>query len=78
MFREDFEQEVADGLEARMIGEKKRPSVEEWSEDEDYSDWVATHGDQIRTIICNTPEFKDLPFCEPGLHQSSRQEPGCF
>ncbi|MBI5568553.1 MAG: hypothetical protein HY914_01260 [Desulfomonile tiedjei] len=68
MLSEDFEQEVVDGLEAQMIGEKNRPTVEGWSEDEDYSDWVATHGDQIRTIICNTPEFRDSPFCGPGLH----------
>ncbi len=68
MLSEEFEQEVVDGLEARMTGKKDRPDADDWSEDEDYSDWVATHGDQIRTIICNTPEFKDSPFCGPGPH----------
>ena len=68
MFTEDFEQEVVDGLEARMTGHETRPSVEVWPEDDEFSDWVATHEDQVRAIVCNTPEFKDSPFCGPGLH----------
>jgi hypothetical protein len=66
--REDFVEAVKEGLGARVEAQAKRPTVEVWPEEDDFGRWIASHTDRVRTVICETPEFKDAPFCGRGSH----------
>jgi len=66
--REDFVEAVKGGLAARVEAQETRPNIEVWPEEDDFGRWVASHGDQVMAVICETPEFKDSPFCGRGYH----------
>jgi len=67
-FKEEFLDAVKAGLNKRMAGLSLRPSVEVWPEDDDDALWVSSHKNRVRTVICDTPEFRDTPFCGVGYH----------
>jgi hypothetical protein len=66
--REDFVGAVKEGFAARVEAQETRPNIEVWPEEDDFGRWVASHTDRVRTVVCETPEFKDAPFCGRGHH----------
>ncbi len=50
----------------RFENSGNRPLIEIWPDDE--SDWIMSHEDQVRQVLCITPEFESTPFCGKGLH----------
>lgn len=60
--------EIDHGLDSLVDGQTERPAVEIWPEEDDFGRWVAGHNDPLRTVICNTPEYKGSPYCGRGLH----------
>ncbi|HMK33901.1 MAG TPA: hypothetical protein VK463_02460 [Desulfomonilaceae bacterium] len=63
-FTNDIEVQLSDRIEERSV----RPHVEVWPFDDEDAQWYASHSDKSRAVICNTPEFRDLPFCGSGFH----------
>ena len=66
MFRKEFEEKIKDNLDERIREQDVRPHVEVWPEEDDFGRWVASKKDAVRSVICNTPEYKDMPFCGRG------------
>ncbi len=66
--RHDFNDMVKEDLDNRVECQGNRPGVEVWPQEEDFGRWVASHEDRVRTVICESPEFKDSPFCGSGYH----------
>ena len=66
--KEEFLTEVNGNLEARIEEQGMRPHIEVWPADDEYARWVAYHEAKDRAVICNTPEYKDTPFCGTGCH----------
>lgn len=66
--REDFAETAKELFGVQVGARESRPSVEVWPEEDDFGRWVASHTDRVRTIVCETPEFKDAPFCGRGHH----------
>jgi len=67
-FKEEFVDAINAGLGSRTQQLSLRPSVEVCPGDDDDALWVSSHQNRIRTVICNTPEFRDTPFCGAGYH----------
>jgi hypothetical protein len=67
-FKREFTKQLKDRLEMRIEEQAVRPLMEIWPYDDEDAQWYAYHSDKSRVIICNTPEFKDLPFCGSGFH----------
>jgi hypothetical protein len=67
-FKEEFMKDVSEGLAVRIEEQGFRPNVEIWPEEDDFGRWVASHGNGVIPVVCNSPEFKDAPFCGRGLH----------
>jgi hypothetical protein len=38
------------------------PSVKGWP-DNAFAEWVASHRDQVRGLVCSEPKYTDAPFC---------------
>lgn len=68
MFTRDFENEVKGGRGDRITYGDNRPGIEVWPDEDGFALWVAAHEDPVRTLICNTPEFRAAPFCGRGYH----------
>lgn len=68
MFGKEFVEDIGQSLDDRIANEGSRPRMEVWPADDDFAQWVASKERKARTIICNTPEFKDTPFCGSGCH----------
>jgi len=66
--REDFVEAVKEDFGERVRALETRPNVEVWPEEDDFGRWVASHADRERSVICETPEFKDAPLCGRGNH----------
>jgi hypothetical protein len=66
-FKREFTSALNDTFEARVEAQDSRPMVEEWPYD-DFAQWVSSHQDKARHVICNTIEFRDSPFCGSGYH----------
>lgn len=66
--REEFLGDIVEGLGDRIESQGARPGVEVWPEEDDFGRWVASHRDPVRSVVCNTPEYRDLPFCGRGVH----------
>ncbi len=66
--KEEFLGAMNKSLSSRVENHGIRPSIEVWPEEDEDARWVASHGDQVRTIVCDTPEFRDTPFCGRGSH----------
>lgn len=65
--KEDFVMAIKEGFGARVHGHELRPNIEVWPEEDDFGKWVASHEDKVRTVLCETPEFKDTPLLRPRL-----------
>jgi hypothetical protein len=67
-----FKTEMMDGIRDtegfRIKNGNDRPFIEVWPDDE-FAEWVSSHTDKARNIICNTPEFKATPYCGVGYIQ---------
>ncbi len=66
--REDFNETINQDFSNRVESQGNRPGVEVWPQEEDFGRWVASHEDRVRSVICESPEFKDAPFCGRGYH----------
>ncbi len=66
--KEEFLTQVKEVLANRSADEEMRPNIEVWPAEDDFAHWVAHHESKERTVICNTPEFHDTPFCGTGYH----------
>lgn len=66
--KKDVENNVKKNRETRFNDKDNRPLMEVWPSDDDFGHWVAYHEAKERGVICNTPEFKDTPFCGSGHH----------
>lgn len=66
--KEEFTAKVKDNLEDRIENFGMRPTMEVWPVEDDFARWVAYHQARDRAMICNSPEFKDTPFCGRGSH----------
>jgi hypothetical protein len=64
--KKEFEKKIKDNLSERIGEQEVRPHVEVWPEEDDFARWVASKRDKVRSVICNTPEYKDMPFCGRG------------
>ncbi|MDQ7781292.1 MAG: hypothetical protein RDU20_00340 [Desulfomonilaceae bacterium] len=51
----------------RIEEELSRPKIEIWPDD-DWAQWVSSHDERRRTLICNLPSMKSSPFCAMGYH----------
>lgn len=51
----------------RFEEELTRPKIEVWPDD-DWAQWVSSHDENRRTLICNLPSMKSSPFCAMGYH----------
>lgn len=67
-FKQDFVNSIRDTDEARANELNVRPQMEVWPFEDDWGHWVLSHEDPTRSVICNTPEFKDSPYCGHGVH----------
>ncbi len=67
-FKDEFNGAVREGFEGRVEAAETNPNIEVWPEEDDFGRWVASHSDRLRTVVCETPEFKDAPFCGRGYH----------
>jgi hypothetical protein len=65
-FKEEFLSNIKDSQAERFENASNRPLIEVWQDDD--SDWIASHEDQARQVLCTTPEFESTPFCGKGLH----------
>jgi hypothetical protein len=59
---------LSNSQEERFDNKLTRPEIELWPYDDEFGQWVASHQNKARVIICNTPEFRDTPYCGSGLH----------
>jgi hypothetical protein len=66
--KEEFFTAVNDNLDARIEEQGIRPRIEVCPPDDEYARWVACHEAKDRTVICQTPEYRDTPFCGTGCH----------
>ena len=66
--KEDLNEALNEGLDERVQNRENTPGVEVWPEEDDFGRWVASRRDRVRTVICETAEFKDAPFCGRGHH----------
>jgi hypothetical protein len=66
--RSQFLSSIAQLKDVRREEHSFRPEIEVWPFEDDYAHWVISHEDPARSVICNTPEFKDSPFCGHGAH----------
>ena len=66
--KEEFTKKVKDNLEDRIENSAMRPTMEVWPGEDDFAHWVAYHKAKDRAVICNSPEYKDTPFCGGGSH----------
>jgi hypothetical protein len=66
--RDQFLSSITQLKDVRRDEHAFRPEIEVWPFEEDYAHWVISHEDPARSVICNTPEFKDSPFCGHGAH----------
>ena len=65
-FKKEFLSNIRSSEAQRFENSGNRPIIEVWPDDD--SDWVASHEDQVRQILCMTPEFESSPFCGKGSH----------
>ncbi len=65
-FKEEFLSNIKNSQSERFENASNRPLIEVWQDDD--SDWIASHEDQVRRVLCMTPEFESSPFCGKGLH----------
>jgi hypothetical protein len=56
-----------DTYNARIEEEMTRPKVEVWPDDP-WQQWVSSHDQSRRSLICNLPSMKASPFCAMGYH----------
>ena len=66
--KEEFTSKIEDKLEDRIENAGMRPTIEVWPGEDDFAQWVASHKAKDRAVICNSPEYKDTPFCGRGSH----------
>ncbi|MGC8658399.1 MAG: hypothetical protein ACP5U1_04935 [Desulfomonilaceae bacterium] len=64
----EFVGNINEGVGQRIENQNYRPNIEVWPEEDDFGRWVASHQDRVRSVICNSPEFADSPFCGRGAH----------
>jgi hypothetical protein len=67
-FKKEFTEKIKDGVSDSYGRDVSRPNIEVWPDEDGFGQWVASHEDKVRTVICGTPEFKDAPFCGRGSH----------
>ncbi|AFM24015.1 hypothetical protein [Desulfomonile tiedjei] len=67
-FKRDFVDNIRDTADARANEQNVRPQMEVWPFEDDWGHWVLSHEDPARSVVCNTPEFKDSPYCGHGVH----------
>jgi hypothetical protein len=67
-FRADFVDSIRGTADARANEQNIRPQMEVWPFEDDWGHWVLSHEDPARSVVCNTPEFKDSPYCGHGVH----------
>jgi len=65
--KEEFIDNVKEAARRRSANESERPQMEVWPDD-DFADWLSSHEDRARNIICHTPEFRATPLCGVGHH----------
>jgi hypothetical protein len=65
-FKEEFLSNIVNSQAQRFENAGNRPMIEVWPDDD--GDWVVSHENQARRILCVTPEFESAPFCGRGLH----------
>lgn len=53
--------------DARIEEEMTRPRVEVWPDDP-YQQWVLSHDESRRSLICHLPSMQASPFCAMGYH----------
>jgi hypothetical protein len=51
----------------RVNNNMARPGIEIWPDD-DWAQWVSSHDEKRRTLVCNLPSMKSTPFCAMGYH----------
>ncbi len=73
-FKKKFLSDIKKTESQRFKNSGNRPVIEIWPDDD--SDWVMSHEDQVRQVLCATPEFESTPFCGKGLHWHPRVHGG--
>jgi hypothetical protein len=64
----EFVEDVKRTYQSRMDSLDMRPNIELFPGEDADAEWLACHELGKRTTICNTPEFRDTPFCGTGSH----------
>ena len=62
---QDFKKKIKDLLSSRIEEQDTLPRNDAGGLD-DFRQWISEHSDQATGVICDTPEFKDMPFCGSG------------
>lgn len=64
----EFEKKIKDTVGDRIENQGMRPEIEVRPVEDDFGHWVASKEARERAVICNSPEYKDTPFCGTGHH----------
>jgi hypothetical protein len=67
-FKREFINDINSNLAQRIDAAADRPMVEVWPFEDEDSHWIASHQQKERAVICDSPEFRDTPFCGTGAH----------
>jgi hypothetical protein len=52
----------------RMHEEITRPRVEIWPDEDGWDQWVLSHEEKRRSLLCNLSSMSASPFCALGHH----------
>ena len=52
----------------RMDEENTRPRVEIWPDEDGWDQWVLSHAETRRSLLCNLSSMAASPFCGLGYH----------
>ncbi len=67
-FKREFTNAIEQNLDERIENRNARPEMEVWPQEDEFGQWVASHENRTRSVICNSPEFRDTPHCGTGEH----------
>ena len=52
----------------RVDEETTRPRVEIWPDEDGWDQWVLSHAEKRRSLLCNLSSMAASPFCGLGYH----------
>jgi hypothetical protein len=69
MNRRISKRNLAETMSSLPKEEATCPKVKGWRENA-FSEWVASHRTEVRSLICNAPKYTEASFCKRGRRSS--------